>query len=92
MPVVPAQAGGPPRGNATSVCEEGETVQPGSVGSNGRERLEAHPDHIMGHRPRKCEYKNNHCIYIKLFEMSQDRCLCSCVMADPVCTVLPFIR
>lgn len=55
MPVIPAQAGGSPRGNASSVREEGEAVQSGGVGSNRWKRLETHPNHTMGHGPGKCD-------------------------------------
>lgn len=55
MPVVPAQAGGPPRGHAAGVCEEGQAVQSGGVGTDGRERLEAHPDHAVGDGTGECE-------------------------------------
>lgn len=58
VPVVPAQAGRPPRGHAASVCEEGKAVQSSSLGPNRWKWLEAHPNHIMGHRPGKCKCNN----------------------------------
>lgn len=60
VPVVPAQAGRPPRGHAASVCEEGKAVQSSSLGPDRWKWLEAHPNHIMGHRSGKCKYKDGH--------------------------------
>lgn len=62
VPVVPAQAGRPPCGHAASVCEEGKAVQSSSLGPDRWKWLEAHPNHIMGHRPRKCKYTVYTCI------------------------------
>lgn len=55
MPVVPAQVGRPPRGHAASVCEEREAVQSSRVGTDRRERLEAHPNHAVGDGTGECE-------------------------------------
>lgn len=60
VPVVPAQAGRPPRGHAASVCEEGKAVQSSCLGPDRWKWLEAHPNHIMGHRSGKCKYNNRH--------------------------------
>lgn len=60
VPVVPAQAGRPPRGHAASVCEEGKAVQSGCLGPDRWKWLAAHPNHIMGHRSGKCKYNDRH--------------------------------
>lgn len=58
MPVFPAQGGGSPGRHAASFCEEGKAVQSGSLGSDRRKWLEAHPDHVMGHRTGECKFNN----------------------------------
>lgn len=69
VPVIPAQAGRPPCGHASSVCEEGKAVQSSSLGPDRWKWLEAHPDHIMGQRSGKCKYNKIWVRDIELYDV-----------------------